>query len=171
MEVVRLGMKKILLIFFVLIILPIAAFAEWGIGPAAFIKSPVLVGQPLDTDNLNVTQFSFGPDFRLKVIIFQAEALLLLSLGPVNSINGYLDVGLAVDIAIVRLSLGVGPNINFNLGPNSLVQAGFNAKAGIDFKLGPVSLGLSYIMALNVNNQIYVNTGSGLLGIQVLFWL
>ncbi len=164
-------MKKLLLILCVLIIVPIGAFADWGIGPAAFLKSPVLVGQPIDTTNLNVNQFIFGADLRFKASVFQAEALLLYAPGEYSSINGYFDVGIAVDVAIVRLSLGVGPNINFNLRPNSLVQAGFNAKAGVDLMLGPVSLGLSYIMALNINNGVYINTGSGLLGIQVLFWL
>ncbi len=164
-------MKKKLLILIVLIVLPFAVFAEWGIGPAAFLKSPVLVGQPVDADNLNVNQFSFGADARLKVAIFQGEALLLLSLGEQTSINSYLNVGLAVDIAFVRLSLGVGPNFNFNLGSNSLVQAGFNTKAGVDFMLGDVSLGMSYIMALNVDNGLYVDTVCGLLGIQLVFWL
>ncbi len=164
-------MRKFLLILIVLTVLPFAVFAEWAFGPAAFLKSPVLVGQPVDVDNLNVNQFSFGADARLKVAFFQGEALLLLSLGEQSSINSYLNVGVALDIAFVRLSLGAGPNINFNLGSNSFVQAGFNAKAGVDFMLGDVSLGMSYIMALNVDNGPYVDTGSGLLGIQLLFWL
>jgi len=52
------NMKKILLILAVLVILPVVAFAEFGIGGAAFYKSPVLLGQPIDVANMNVDQFS-----------------------------------------------------------------------------------------------------------------
>jgi hypothetical protein len=163
-------MRKLILIL-VLVILPVAVFADWGIGGAAFYKSPVLLGQPIDTSNLNVDQFSFGGDLRFKLSFFQAEALLLYSAGDTNSLNAYLDAGLALDVAILRLSLGAGPNFTYNFGESSPVQAGLNAKVGADVMLGPISLGLSYIMALNLNNGLYINTGSGLLGVQVLFWM
>lgn len=163
-------MRKLILIL-VLVILPVAVFADWGIGGAAFYKSPVLLGQPIDTSNLNVDQFSFGGDLRFKLSFFQAEALLLYSAGDTNSINAYLDAGLALDVAILRLSLGAGPNFTYNFGESSPVQAGLNAKVGADVMLGPISLGLSYIMALNLNNGLYINTGSGLVGVQVLFWM
>ena len=164
-------MKKPVLILAVLLILPVAVFADWGIGGAAFYKSPVLLGQPIDTNNLNVNQFSFGGDLRFKLSWFQAEALLLYSAGDVNSLNAYLDAGLALDVAILRLSLGAGPNFTYNVGESSPIQAGLNAKVGADVKLGPISFGLSYIMALNIDNGLYINTGSGLLGVQVLFWM
>jgi hypothetical protein len=164
-------MKKLVLIFAVLALLPIAAFAEWGVGGAAFYKSPVLIGQPIDVGNVNVDQFSFGGDLRFKLGWFQAEGLLLYSAGEIQSINMYLDAGVALDVAILRLSLGVGPNFNINFGQSSPIQTGLNAKIGADVKLGPISFGLSYIMALNLANGVNVQTGSGLLGVQVLFWM
>ena len=164
-------MKKRFLILAILVILPVAVFAEFGIGGAAFYKSPVLIGQPLDVANMNVDQFSFGGDLRLKLGWFQAEALVLYATGDVNSLNAYLDAGVALDIAILRLSLGVGPNFTYNFGEDSPMQAGLNAKVGADIKLGPISFGLSYIMVMNLDNGLYVNTGSGMLGAQVLFWL
>jgi hypothetical protein len=167
----RMIMKRVILILTVLVMLPVAVFADWGIGGAAFYKSPVLIGQSIDTSNLNVDQFSFGGDLRFKLSWFQAEALLLYSAGDVDSLNAYLDAGVALDVAILRLSLGVGPNFVYNFGESSPFQAGLNAKAGADIKLGPVSFGLSYIMALNIDNGLYINTGSGLLGAQILFWL
>jgi len=72
-------MRKLVLVLCVLAILPVAVFAEWGIGGAAFYKSPILLGQPIDTSNVNVNQFSFGGDLRLKLAWFQAEALVLYS--------------------------------------------------------------------------------------------
>ncbi len=173
-------MRKLVLILLVLAVLPAAIFAEeaaasglqWGIGGAAFYKSPYLMGQKIDTENLNVNQFSFGGDLRLKVGWFQAEALLLYSAGAdVSAINTYLDAGVALDIAILRISLGVGPNFTYNFGSNSGAQVGVNAKIGADLMLGPISVGASYIMAMNLDNGVAVSTSCGLLGVEVLFWM
>jgi len=102
-------MRKLVLVLCVLAILPVAVFAEWAIGGAAFYKSPVLLGQPIDASNVNVNQSSFGVDLRFKLAWFQAEGLLLYSAGDVQSLNVYLDAGLALDVAILRLSVGAGP--------------------------------------------------------------
>ena len=53
-------------------------------------------------------------------------------------------------------------NFIYNFGESSPFQAGLNAKAGADIKLGPVSFGLSYIMAMNIDNGLYIGTRSGL---------
>jgi hypothetical protein len=164
-------LKKLVLIFSILVIIPIAVFADWGVGGAAFYKSPVLLGQPVDTSSVNVDQFSFGGDLRFKLGWFQAEGLLLYSAGSVSSLNLYLDGGVALDLTIVRLSLGAGPNFTNNFSNSPPTQAGLNFKAGADLMLGSVSVGLSYIMVLNLNNGFDIKTGSGLLGASVLFWL
>jgi hypothetical protein len=162
----------VLAVLAILAILPAAAFADFGIGAAAFGKSPVLVGQSNDTNNLNVSQFSFGGDMRLKLSLFQAEALVLYASGNgVNSFNTYLDAGVAVDLSILRLSLGAGPNFIYNSGANSGAQVGLNVKAGADVMLGQISFGLSYIMAMNIANGVQIATNSGLLGVSVMFWL
>jgi hypothetical protein len=164
-------MKKLALMIVVLSILPAAIFAQLGFGAAAFYKSPVLLGQPLDLNNHNVDQFSFGADLRLKLGLFQAEGLALYSAGTVSSFSTYLDAGLGIDIAILRFSLGAGPNFIANFGATKPVQAGFNAKAGVDLQIGKMSVGLSYLMALNIANGADVNTSFGLLGAQILFWM
>jgi hypothetical protein len=171
-------MRRIILVLIVLAILPVVVFAEspslisFGIGPAVFYKSPVLIGQPVDTNNLNVNQFDFGGDVRFKASVFQAEALVLYADGNgVTGFNTYLDAGLAVDVAILRLDLGVGPNFVYNSGNNSGGQAGLNAKVGADVLLGPISVGASYIMEFNFNNGAQVGTSSGLFGLDVLFWI
>jgi hypothetical protein len=164
-------MKRLILILGILVILPTAVFADGAIGGAVFYKSPVLLGQSVDTENLNVNQFTFGGDARLKLTWFQAEALLLYSAGDVNSLNLFLDAGVALDVAILRLSAGAGPDFVFNFGEDSPAQAGLNAKIGADLMFGPISVGLSYIMAMNIDNGLYVRTSSGLLGAQVLFWM
>jgi len=131
----------------------------------------VLLGQAIDTNNMNVNQFSFGGDLQYKLGWFQAEGLLLYSAGDIDSLNLYLDAGVALDLSLLRLSIGAGPNFANNFGESHPVQAGLNAKIGADIMFGKVSCGLSYIMALNLDNGIAVNTGSGLLGLSLLFWL
>lgn len=167
-------MRKLVLVLAALVAFGSAVSAQGvglGIGGAAFYKSPYLLGQNPVPADLNVNQFVFGGDLRVKVSIFQAEALVLLATGTLSSFNVYLDAGLALDIAILRLSLGAGPNLTFNVGDSAPVQAGLNAKLGADIKLGPISFGLSYIMALSLANGVHPTTSSGLLGAQVLFWI
>jgi len=164
-------MRKILAILLVLLAAPIAMFAEFGVGAAALYKSPVLLGQEIDLAGHNVNQFSFGGDLRWKIGWFQASGLIVYSSGEVDSLNAYLDAGVALDVAILRLSLGAGPNFSNNFGQDHPIQAGLNAKLGADIMLGPVSLGLTYIMALDVGNEVVLQSSVGLLGAQVIFWL
>lgn len=164
-------MRKLALIFVVLTLLPVAIFAELGVGGAALFKSPVLLGQSIDLSNQGVNQFSFGGDLRYKLDWFQAEGLLLYSAGDINSLNAYLDAGVALDLSIFRMSLGAGPDFNNNFGESNPIQAGLNAKVGCDVLLGKMSVGLTYILALDVGNDMVINADAGLLGAQVLFWL
>jgi hypothetical protein len=168
-------MKRIILILSILAILPICMFAEktgeLGIGGAMYFKSPVLLGQSIDKDKLNVNQFVFGGDVRYKLGWFQAEGLLFCAAGDVSGLNMYLDAGACLDVSIFRLSIGAGPNITWNFNNTPLIQTGLNAKIGADIKLDNISFGMSYIMALTNNNGINIQSSSGLLGIQVLFWM
>lgn len=66
-------MKKLALLLVALMFLPLAVFAQLGVGGVAFLKSPVLLGQPTDLDNRNVNRFSFGGDLRYKLGIFQGR--------------------------------------------------------------------------------------------------
>jgi hypothetical protein len=159
-------------IFAVLLLaaLPMAAFAELGIGGAAFFNSPYLLGQSVDEDDLNVNQFTFGGDLRLKLSLLQGEALVLYSAGEVQSLNIYLDAGVAIDVMMLRLSAGAGPNFVYNIGESSPLQTGLNAKLSADLKLGKLTVGLSYIMDLLIDSGVDLNSSSGLLGAQVLLW-
>ena len=165
-------MRKLLLVMAVLIILPTMAFAQFAVGPAAFLKSPVLIGQPVDVDELNVNQFSFGADALYRVGWFQAQGLMLYSTGDINSLDVLLDAGAALDISIVTLSVGAGPNFTNNFGEGHARQAGLNSRVGADVRIGPVLVGASYIMALDIRDGGFsVRTSSGLLGAHVKFWL
>ncbi|MBN2509250.1 MAG: hypothetical protein JXB03_03195 [Spirochaetales bacterium] len=165
-------MKRVFGLVALMMIIPAMAFAQLSAGPAVFLKSPVLLGQKIDVDEVNVQQFSFGGDVRFRIGWFQAEGLLLYSSGEIDSLDMFLDAGVALDVAIMTLSLGAGPNFTTNFGESRALQAGLNAKIGADVHLGMISVGLSYIMALDIDeNIISIERSSGLLGAQVLVQL
>lgn len=164
-------MKKALMIIAIMILVPVVMFAELAVGGVAMLKSPVLLGQEVNLDNVNVDQFSFGGDVRLKVGIIQVESLLVCSAGDVTGLDIYTDAGLAFDIALVRLSVGAGPNFTWNFTHQPPLQVGLNAKVGADLMLGNVSVGCSYIMVMNYNEHVDIYTNTGLFGIQVLVWM
>jgi hypothetical protein len=133
----------------------------------------VLIGEKPDSSELREGGFTFGADVRFKFLKFlQLEALGLVSVGDsVTSIDLYADAGLAFDLAFLRLSAGVGPTALFILSDvTDPTLLGFNAKANADIKLGRISLGLSYIMGLIVDDGIQLDKSTGMLGANVLFW-
>jgi hypothetical protein len=161
-------MKKILLAAFVLL-LPVAVFAELGVGGAVLYNSPVLIGQKVSAIDLNVNKFSFGPDLRYKLWILQLEALVLGSFGSSSSLDGFIDAGLAFDILFLRLSAGVGLNGTYNFADGSF-DKGFNTKLNADLKLGKFSVGLTYIIDMDLASGLHWDLSSGLLGATVMYW-
>ena len=166
-------MKRILIIAALVVLLPVAAFAELGVGGVAFYNSPVLLGQSEKPEDLSVNKFTFGGDVRLRMLkLLQGEAMLLYSTSnDVQSLDIFLDAGVALDIAILRLSAGIGPNFTYNIGESKPLDTGFNAKLNADVKLSKISVGLSYVMDLNLDGGVDVDTSAGLLGATVLFWM
>ena len=169
-------MKKTLILVLVLAFIPLLSFAELGLGASVFLNNPVLIGQEATASELREGGFTFGGDARFKLSILQLEALGLVSVGDeVTSIDLYADAGLALDLAILRLSLGAGPTVFFLLNDaTDPVLAGYNVKANADVKLGRISVGLSYIMGLIVEDGLFnvqLNKSTGMLGANVLFWL
>ncbi|MBN2553835.1 MAG: hypothetical protein JXB06_13745 [Spirochaetales bacterium] len=165
-------MKRIVLLVMVLALVPLLSFADVGVGAAAFFNSPVLIGQDVDVHELWDGGFTFGGDFRWKLLkILQLEALALVTLDETNAVGLYPNAGLAFDLAILRLSAGIGPNLVFFLDDvGDPAMFGFHGKANADILLGPVSVGLSYMMALNLDGGIELNRSTGMLGASVLFW-
>lgn len=165
-------MKKIVILVLALAFVPLLSFAELGVGASAYFQSPVLVGQSVDTHELWDGGFTFGGDLRWKFLKFlQLDVPVLVSLDEVSSVGLLPNVGLVFDVAILRLSAGVGPTVMFLLDDvTDPALLGFNAKANADVKLGPLSVGLSYIMALNLDNGVALDKSTGMLGANVLFW-
>ncbi len=165
-------MKRAFVLIALMAILPVMAFAQLSVGPAMFLKSPVLVGQDIDMDEVNVNQFSFGGNVRYRLGWFQAESLLLYSAGDVDSLDLFLDAGVALDVGIITLLIGAGPNFTNNFNESPADQAGLNTKVGAELRIGAITVGASYIMALDItDNSFSVEKSSGLLGAHVLFQL
>jgi len=165
-------MKKILILVLVLAFVPLLSFAELGVGASAFFNSPVLIGQDVDTHELWDGGFTFGADVRWKLLkILQLDAMALVTLDETKAVGLYPNAGLAFDLAILRLSAGIGPTLVFLLDDVAdPAMLGFNAKANADIKLGPISFGLSYLMGLNFDDGIALEKSTGMLGANVLFW-
>jgi hypothetical protein len=165
-------MKKIVILVLVLAFVPLLSFAELGVGASAYFNSPVLIGEDVDAHELWDGGFTFGGDVRWKLLkILQIDATALVTLDETNSIGLFPNAGLVFDLAILRLSAGVGPSLVFLLDDvGDPVLLGFNAKANADIKLGPLSFGLSYLMGLNFDDGIALEKSTGMLGANVLFW-
>ena len=163
-------MKRILILVLLLSVLPLSIFAELGLGGAAFLNSPVLIGQTPVLKGLSLDNFTFGGNVRFKLSFFQLDALALLTMAESPIVDLYADAELALDILLFRLSAGAGPTIHYKFGGSDGFNLGFNAKVNVDIKLGPVSVGLSYVMNLIVDNGISLDKSTGMLGATVLFW-
>jgi len=168
-------MTKRIVLVLALCLIPLFAFADLGLGAAAFFNSPVLIGQDVDEEGLWAGGFTFGGDLRFKLSLLQLEALGLVTFADeATSLDLYTDVGLALDLLrILRLSLGVGPNFSYAFGDavSDTTMFGFNIKANADLKLGRLSVGLSYITGLTIDDGIAWDKSTGMLGASVLFWL
>jgi hypothetical protein len=164
-------MKKTIILVLVLGLLPLALFADFGIGGAAFYNSPVLIGQdvPTSTEGIGLEDFTFGGNARFKLSLFQLDALALLTLGDAAHVQGFADAEVCVDLLILRLSAGAGPKIDYYFDSGDF-ETGFNAKANADVKLGKISVGLSYIVDMTIDNGISLDKSTGMLGATVMFW-
>lgn len=163
-------MKKLIIVL-VLITLPMAAFAQFYLGATAFFK-----GDPLGLQNPTpsiVDNLAFGADAKLKLAILEGQATALYVLN--NSFNVFLDVGIILDIAIVSVGAGVGPNflLDFSSGAPESFAFGFNGKVHVDLNLDPIKISAYYLFLLDsitiadIKEKMY----AGNVGLSILFML
>ena len=180
-------MQKALLLIF-LVALPFMAFAEFQIGPTAlynvmFAADPetsVGVYSEAMDNGLSLDDFTLGVDTRLKLGLFQGCAMGLVSPGldglP-TEIEVYLDVGIAIDILMLRLGIGIGPNLIVALGEDITdpVFLGGNVKLSADIMLGGIAVSINYLMYMadfsKESFDYLKNNLEGNIGISVLFKL
>lgn len=162
-------MRKVLPLAALAILLPLGVFAEAGFGVAGYYQSPALIGRDVDISAVGLDDFVFGGNARFKLAFLQIEGLALATFGADPAIDGYLDGGLALDLLFLRLSAGAGPSLRYRFDQDRW-STGLNLKANADLKLGRLSVGVSYLVALDATDGISLRRGSGLLGLSLLIW-
>lgn len=164
-------MKKIYVIALMMLMIPFVAFGQLAVGGVFYAKSPLLFGDSVSIEDANVEQLCLGGDIRLKAGWLYLESVLIGSTGSVNGLDMFFDAGITMDLAMIRFSVGAGPNLSWNFNSSPIIQTGMNAKLSADVMLNKLSLGISYIMALKYNDHVEVYNKSGLVGFQALYWM
>mgnify|MGYP003572397714 FL=1 len=168
---------KRLLILLVVLLVPVGLFAQIQVGGTALYNYPIVdTGVP---DELDLSNFTFGADARLKIAFLQVSGLALFTPGEVEgaTIDIFLDGGLSFDIMLFRLGLGLGPNLRYTMGPGATpLGVGLNVKATADVMLGSFGVGLTYLNSFELDfstagQLLDEDYSKGLLGISVLFEL
>ena len=175
-------MKRILFVCLILL-LPAAVFAEVQIGGTALYNFPYFA----DTgpSEIDLSDFTFGADARIRLFIFQASALGLFTPGYTdeldNEVAGNIDLivdgGLSIDVLLFRLGLGVGPSLRIGLGEGADPYGiGLNVKATAEVMLGRIALGLTYLNQFefdfaDASQLLDEDYTKGLLGVSLLFAL
>lgn len=171
-------MRRIL-ITTLLLLLPVALFAQLQVGGTALYNYPLTERSSADTGELTPSDFTFGADARLKILLVQGSALALFTPGTdtvPGNIDIFLDGGIAFDFLLFRFGLGAGPNFRVPLGEGETTGFGLNVKATADAMLGDLGVGLSYLnkfeLAFSQAGELLDQDYSkGLLGVSVLFTL
>ena len=167
-----------------LLTIPLLAFADFQLGPSVYYNHPLLGEDSSDSD-FSISNFTFGADARLKLLLFQGTALALYTPGEstdegdiAHTIDLHLTGGVAFDIALLRLGLGLGPSILFELGDGADDPAsiGTNVRASAELRLRRVGLAFNYLMKFpfklsDASNIINEDKTRGLFGASVLFSL
>lgn len=160
-------MKK-LIIALVLIALPISLFAQFYIGPTAFFKCDP---SSVSVADIQLDNFAFGLDTKIQLSIFEIQGTALYNFG--QQFNVFLDAGIVLDIAIVSIGAGVGPNFLINLDPSALEAfgLGFNGKVHVDLNIDIIKISLYYVFLIDnlldpatiADNMYFGNVGLSLL--------
>jgi hypothetical protein len=132
-------MKKLLALL-VLLALPVFTFAAgFQIGAIGMYKG----GFP-PTDPITLQSFTYGAEARLSFGLLQGGATALYFPNPAGPANilALLDVGLNLNLAILDLGVGLGPNFAFPINaPGTAVGFGLNVKAAAEVNLGKIGIG------------------------------
>ncbi len=140
-------MKKLLALL-VLLALPICAFADFQIGAVGMYKG----GFP-PTPPISLHDFTYGAEARMTFGIIQGGASLLYfpSVAPAPAdILALFDVGLNLNLAILDVGVGLGPNFMFPINaPGTATKGGINVKLAAEVNIGNLSIGAVGFYYLN----------------------
>jgi hypothetical protein len=172
-------MKKLLLIALIIVI-PALAFADFQIGALALLNRSL---SDTSTGKITASDFTYGLETRLNIWIFQGGISALYFPGgdySYDTVIAFTDVGLCLDLWILRLGAGVGPNLGFIVdksytGTSDAQKLGFNVKMAGDLMLGNLDLGvvgyyyLENLADLKTAGSDMSKVGNWMLGVTLLF--
>jgi hypothetical protein len=169
-------MMKKLIVVLMIALLPTLAFAlDFQVGGTAMYKG-ILEDITSGPTDLGFDDFTFGAEARLSLGLLQGAAAVLYYPGESSSLVALTDIGVTVNLAIVRLGAGIGPNLYIPLGGDKVegVPVGLNLKGAVDLQLGGISVGLVgyyYLASLSDLNADLFENAQPWLGLTVLFKL
>lgn len=167
-------MKKLIVVLMIAL-LPMTAFAlDFQIGGTAMYKG--LLSDILDgPDGITLQDFTYGAEARLNFGLIQGAAALLYYPGTPDQIVALTDIGVTLNLAIVRLGAGIGPNFSIPLGGSITgVPMGLNLKGAVDLQLGKLSLGVVgyyYVASFSDINADLFKTAQPWVGLTLLYQL
>lgn len=163
-------MKKIILMI-MLLALPLGLFAEFYLGASALYKEDPEYLQEIQDESF-INDMAFGAEARLKIFMIEGSALALYEFD--NAFDVFLTVGVAFDVALFTIGVGVGPNFIIQMdenAPSDPLAFGFNGKVHVDLNLGNIKVSAYWLIL--VENLAYEefedNLTFGNIGVSVLF--
>ena len=162
-------MKKIILIV-MLLALPMGLFAQFYLGGSVLYKEDPEYLQDLQEESF-FNELAFGAEARLQIAMIQGSALALYEFD--GALDVFLTVGLAIDVAILTVGAGVGPNfiIQLDSDVSDATTFGFNGKIHADLNLGDIKVSAYWLMIVEDLADLENSITFGNLGVSVLFKL
>ena len=155
-------MKKIIIALLIAMIIPCCVFAGRGMFDltlGAIAQSSYDIEDAIDGElkNFDIKNVAFGADVEVKLAVLSIDAKGLYDSSN-KGLSGIVSANLAVDIFFVRVKAGLGYEYAYNFENKTFYfgnainegyvseiadfkKANFDANVGVDFLLGPVTVG------------------------------
>lgn len=171
-------MKRILLLAILLLVaVGMASALDFWVGANLHYASVI---EPEEVKSIRPaglapSDFAFGGEARLYMdaLTGSATAVFLPGSSFAQPRVGVLtDIGLTLEIPLIRAGLGVGPNFTVAFGDTTqALRAGANLRATADVVLGDFSLGLSWFSRVQLTGQSLAEAfrnPNGFLGLTIM---
>jgi hypothetical protein len=171
-------MKKLLLVLVLAVaVTGVASALDFWIGGNVHYASVIQPDDVKETrpDELVASDFALGAESRIYLNAVTGSAVATFLPGSTfraPRLALLTDVGLTLQVPLLRAGLGVGPNFLVAFGDETqAARAGANLRATADVVLGDLSLGLSWFTNVEFTGQSIgeaFSNPSGYLGITIL---
>ena len=142
--------------------------SQSAIGLTAFYRDPTWFDDGPEFEGATIGDYAIGPEWRLNAGFLQLDALALVTPRDPVILDAYLLGGLVLNLGFLQLSGDIGPHLAYDADTEELDLL-FGAKASLDVVLGRVSVGVSYIADLTLEDGLDRRPESGFLGVSLLF--